>query len=96
MDIKQITAAILTGNFSNDELNTIFDSVKYARGRLGKEKKNQFIVGSSVKFRGRDGKTVQGTVVKIGIKNLQVRANFTTWRVPAAMLEPAIGIGELA
>ena len=96
MNIKQITTAILTEGYTNDELNSIFDAVKYARGQLGKQKKNQFTVGSSVKFRGKDGKTVQGTVVKIGIKNLQVRANFTVWRVPAAMLEPALAIGELA
>jgi hypothetical protein len=96
MNIKQITSAILTEGFTNDELNTIFDAVKYARGQLGKANKNQFSVGSAVKFRGKDGKTVQGTVVKIGIKNLQVRSNFTVWRVPAAMLEPAVGIGEFA
>ena len=96
MDINLITAKILTENYSNDELNSLVEAVKYARAKLSKQKKFQFRVGSPVKFRTRDGQTIQGTVAKIGIKNLKVKSGYTVWNVPAAMLEPALGIGEFA
>jgi hypothetical protein len=97
MDIKVITAAILTENYSNDELNGVIEAIKYARTRLGKKKKSQFTIGASVKFRNsRTGQTVQGTVSKVGIKNIKVKSGMTLWTVPAVMLEPALNIGEYA
>lgn len=97
MDSKLITSAILTENYTNDELISIIEAIKYARARLGKQKKFQFRVGSSVKFRNsRTGQTVYGTVAKIGIKNIKVKSGMTLWNVPAAMLEEGLGIGEAA
>jgi hypothetical protein len=97
MDSKLIISSILTDGYSNDELNSIIEAIKYARAQLGKQKKHQFRVGSAVKFRNsRTGQTVYGTVAKIGIKNVKVKSGFTMWNVPAAMLEQGVGIGEAA
>lgn len=90
MDAKSISSAIITQNFSNDELNGIIEAIKFARGNLRKQKKVQFRVGNTVKFyNGRIGQTVIGDVAKIGIKNIKVKSGHTMWRVPAEMLELA-------
>ena len=94
MDSKLVVSAILTNGYSNDELNSIVEALKYARAQLGKQKKFQFRVGSAVKFRNsRTGQTVYGTVSKIGIKNLKIKSGVTLWNVPAAMVEESVGIG---
>jgi hypothetical protein len=48
------------------------------------------MVGDVVKFtHPRTGRTHQGNVVKINIKNIKVRENNTTWNVPANLLTVA-------
>jgi hypothetical protein len=94
MNAKSIATAIITNNYSNDELNSIVEAIKFARSTLQKQKKFQFKIGDTVKFyNGRTGQTVCGDVAKIGIKNIKVKSGTTMWRVPAEMLDPAIGIG---
>lgn len=96
MDLNSINSAIMFGNYTNDQLNSIVDAVKYARAQLTKDKKREFSVGAAVKFRNsRTGGITYGTVKKINIKYILVdekRPNsiFTSvWRVPANMLEAA-------
>jgi hypothetical protein len=48
------------------------------------------MLGDVVKFvNPRSGRTHQGNVVKINIKNVKVKEGFTTWNVPANMLTVA-------
>ena len=48
------------------------------------------MLGDVVKFtHPKTGRTHQGNVVKIAIKNIKVREGFTTWNVPASMLTVA-------
>lgn len=48
------------------------------------------MVGDVVKFtHPKTGRTHQGNVVKIAIKNIKVRENNTTWNVPANLLTVA-------
>lgn len=89
--IREINSAIMFGDFTNDELNSIMDAVKFARAGLAKQAKREFRVGSVVKFRStRLGTTVQGTVEKVAIKYITVRDPVRgLWKVPANMLEAA-------
>ena len=88
-DIQQINSAIKFGQFTNDQLNSIMDSVQFARAQLRKEKIREFMVGDAVKFTSvKRGVVVNGTVTKVAIKYVTVREGQNTlWRVPANMLE---------
>jgi hypothetical protein len=88
--IQQINSAIMFGNLSNVELNSIVDAVKYARAQLTKQNKRSFQLGDSVKFTSnRNGVTYTGTVRKVKIKFVLVSTNAGVYNVPANMLEAA-------
>jgi hypothetical protein len=87
--IREINSAILAGNFSMDELRSIWDTVKLANQRASLIKARDFAVGDRVSFVGRGGVKVQGTVTKIAVKNLVVATDRGAYRVPANMLEAA-------
>ena len=88
MNATQITTALVQGTFTNDELNSIVDAIKYARAKLGKQAKRSLTVGDNVQWvSSRNGLTVKGTVRKIAIKNVQVATAQGIWNVPASMLE---------
>jgi hypothetical protein len=90
MDIKAINTAILQGNFTNDQLTSIVDAVKYARAQLVDQNKRILRIGQSVTFNSsRLGRNVPGTVTKISIKNVTVSTAQGVWRVPANMLSAA-------
>jgi hypothetical protein len=87
MNITQINTAIMHGNFTNDELTSIIDAVKYGRSRLTREIKRGLAVGDNVNFTSTKlGRNVTGVVMKIAIKYVTVRTAAGNWRVPANML----------
>ena len=88
MNITQINTAILQSGFTNDELTSIIDAVKFARARLMEKNKRSLRIGDSVSFTSsKTGRIVQGTVTKIAIKFVTVLTPSTClWRVPANML----------
>ena len=93
MNIKEINTAIMHGNFTNEELNTLADSIRFARAQLVARNKSVLEVGFNVKFKSTSKGTIVGTVKKINRKYILVNeqkpgALFgSTWRVPANMLE---------
>lgn len=87
--VREINSAILAGDFSMDELRSIWDTVKLANQRASLMKARNFMVGDKVKFCGRGGVTTYGTVTKIAVKNLVVSTDRGAYRVPANMLEAA-------
>ena len=88
MDITAINTAIITGSFTNDQLSSIIDAVKYARSQLTKNKVRSFAVGDSVKFTSnKNGMTYIGTVEKIKIKYVLIKTPNSRYNVPANMLE---------
>jgi hypothetical protein len=90
MDIGTLNGAIMRGNYSNDDLNSIMETVKYARSQLGRAKLRAFGVGDSVKFTSsRNGRVYQGVVEGVKIKNVIVNTSMGRFRVPANMLESA-------
>jgi small-conductance mechanosensitive channel len=87
MNITQINTAILQGGFSNNELTSIIDAVKFARARLTEQSKRSLSIGDNVNFTSsKTGRNVTGVVTKIAIKYVTVKTIQGAWRVPANML----------
>jgi len=93
MNIKQINTAIMQGDLTNEELNSIGDAIRFARAQLVARNKMVLSVGATVKFTSSTRGTISGVVKKINRKFIIVDSknpgSFTSsiWRVPANMLE---------
>ena len=87
MSIQSINAEILAGGFTNDQLTSIGDAIRFARARLTETTKRNLRLGDNVNFtNSRTGQNITGTVMKIAIKYVTVRAVGGLWKVPANML----------
>jgi len=88
--INEVNQAIMFGQFTNDELNTISNAIKFARHQLISENKRSLRIGQNVAFNSvKLGTRVTGDVTKIAQKYVTVRTNNGLWKVPANMLESA-------
>ena len=89
MNIKQINTAIMQGDFTNEELNSIGDAIRFARAQLVVRNKSVLTIGSNVKFTSSTRGTISGVVKKINRKFIIVDqpGQFRSWKVPASMLE---------
>ena len=77
------------GNFTNVELTSIIDAVKWARASLAKSVKNGLSIGDRVQFTStKNGTIYTGIVNKIAIKYVTVNTTMGLWKVPASMLSP--------
>lgn len=89
MNITEINTAILQGRFTNDELTSIINAVKFSKARLTDANKRSLRIGQRVAFTSsRTGQQIAGEVVKIAIKFVTVRTAAGLWKVPANMLSP--------
>jgi hypothetical protein len=90
-DISAINSAIISGNFTNDQLTSITDAIKFARAQIAQKNKYTLTVGTKVKFtNSRNGMVITGDVQKINRKFVIVKTGpLNTWRVPANMLSAA-------
>lgn len=89
-NIQQVNSAIMFGDFTNDQLNSILAAIKFRRGQLTQQAKREIRLGGAVQFTStRHGQTFTGTVEKIARKFVTVRTTQGIWRVPASMLESA-------
>jgi len=87
MNITQINTAILQGGWTNDQLSSMIDAVKFARARLTEQTKRSLRIGDNVNFNSTKlGQNVTGVVMKIAIKFVTVKTVTGLWRVPANML----------
>jgi exosome complex RNA-binding protein Csl4 len=91
MNIKEINTAIMHGDFTSEQLNSMSDAIKFARAQIALRNKSIMSKGSKVKFtNSRSGVTVLGEVEKVNRKFVIVReqgkAFGGSWRVPASML----------
>lgn len=90
LSVQDVNSAIMHGSFSNEQLESIAHAIRYRRGQLNNETKRSLAPGDVVKFTNpRSGRTHQGLVVKIKIKNVQIREGALLWNVPANMLTVA-------
>ncbi len=89
MDIRQINSAIMFGTWTDVELNSMLDAIKFARAGLQKRVKQGLSVGATVRFTSsKNGITYEGAVEKIAQKFVTVNAGVGgRWKVPANMLE---------
>ena len=88
--IQEVNSAIMFGEWTNIELSSMIDAVKWNRAQLTRDVKNSIKPGQMVKFTSsKTGKTMVGDVTKIAIKYVTVRTPAGMWRVPANMLEAA-------
>ena len=84
----EVASAIGTGRWTNDELNSFVEALKYARSQLGKSVKQELRINSKVEwFSSKRGVRLTGTVKKIALKYVTVSTPHEVWRVPANMLE---------
>ena len=85
--IQEINQAIMFGDWTNIELSSMIDAVKWRRATLNRLTKASLAVGDNVNFTSsKTGMNVTGMVVKIAIKYVTVRTAQGLWRVPANML----------
>jgi hypothetical protein len=90
LSIQDVNSAIMFGSFTNEQLNSAADAIRFRRAQLARETRRTIAVGSVVKFtNNRTGRTHQGNVVKIKIKNATVRENSMLWNVPLNLLSVA-------
>ena len=87
--IQQVNEAIMFGNFTNEQLNSVVAALKYARAQMTKQKARSFVAGDSVRFHSR-GNIFFGTIERVKLKNAFVRVgNASRYNVPLNMLEAA-------
>lgn len=87
MTVNQINTEILQGGFTNNQLVSIVDAVRFAQARLREQTKRDLRIGDNVNFdSAKMGRNVTGVVTKIAIKFVTVRTAQGLWRVPANML----------
>ena len=87
LSIKDVNSAIMFGTWTNDELNSIIDAVKWNRNQLTKQIKRSIVPGDNVEFTSsKNGRRMRGFVKKVAIKYVTVDTGMGLWRVPANML----------
>lgn len=87
MDIKQVNSAIMFGTWTDTELSSMIDAIKFARANLVKQQKRALSLGTAVSFTStKTGMKYQGTVEKIAQKFVTVNTGSGRWKVPANML----------
>ena len=75
---------------STDELREIANALHQHRTYMNAQATRKFVVGDKVEFEGRYGKTVQGIVRRIKIKNIIVEETSQfggRWNVSASLLK---------
>jgi len=66
MDIKQVNTAIMLGTWTDIELRSMIDAVKWNRANLAKQIKRSMTVGDNVEFTsGKTGRLTRGHVVSL-------------------------------
>ena len=87
LTIQDVNRAIMLQEWTNTELSSMIDAVKWNRERLAKRIKYSITVGDNVEFTSsKTGRLTRGFVTKVAIKYVTVNTGLGMWRVPANML----------
>ena len=87
LTIQQVNSAIMLQSWTNTELSSMIDAVKWNRSRLAERTKASICVGDNVEFTSsKTGRLTRGFVKKVAIKYVTVDTGMGMWRVPANML----------
>lgn len=87
---KDILSFVLV-EATNDDLNELIGAIKMRRQQLVKSVVRNVIKGDTVTFTSR-GRTYNGTVLDVKIKNLIVETQYGRYRVPANMVQLVDGV----
>lgn len=88
--ISEINHAIMQGDLTNDQLNSIISAIKYRRAQIVREHKRDMRVGLAVKFyHPKLGMDIHGTVNRVKQKFILVDTAKGRYNVPANLLEVA-------
>jgi uncharacterized protein YwbE len=87
LSIQEVNRAIMLQTWTNTELSSMIDAVKWNREQLSKQTKRSLSIGDNVEFTSsKTGRLTRGFVTKIAIKYVTVNTGMGQWRVPANML----------
>lgn len=87
LSIKEVNSAIMLQEWTNTELSSMIDAVKWNRDHLAKQIKRSIRTGDNVEFTSsKTGRLTRGFVTKVAIKYVTVNTGMGLWRVPANML----------
>jgi hypothetical protein len=87
LTIQEVNKAIMLQTWTNTELSSMIDAVKWNRDQLSKRIKRSIGVGDNVEFTSsKTGRITRGFVKKVAIKYVTVDTGMGLWRVPANML----------
>jgi len=87
LTIQEVNRAIMLQTWTNTELTSMIDAVRWNKDQLAKRVKRSISVGDNVEFTSsKTGRLTRGFVTKIAIKYVTVNTGMGLWRVPANML----------
>jgi uncharacterized protein YwbE len=87
LTVQEVNKAIMLQTWTNTELSSMIDAVKWNREQLAKQIKRSISVGDNVEFTSsKTGRLTRGFVKKVAIKYVTVDTGLGLWRVPANML----------
>ena len=87
LSIKEVNSAIMLQEWTNTELSSMIDAVKWNRANLAKRVKQSIRTGDNVEFTSsKTGRVTRGFVTKVAIKYVTVNTGMGLWRVPANMI----------
>jgi methyl coenzyme M reductase subunit D len=85
--IDMETINTLVSKMGLEDIKIVNERMSLQRTFLGKDIMRGLSIGDKVSFTGRRGITVEGTVMKVKIKNVSVDTGSSgRWNVPASML----------
>ena len=87
LSIQEVNRAIMLQTWTNTELTSMIDAVKWNREQLVKQIKRSIGRGDNVEFTSsKTGRVMRGFVTKVAIKYVTVDTGLGLWKVPANML----------
>jgi hypothetical protein len=87
LSIQEVNRAIMLQTWTNTELSSMIDAVKWNKEQLAKRIKRSIGRGDNVEFTSsKTGRVTRGFVTKVAIKYVTVDTGMGLWRVPANML----------
>jgi len=87
LTIQQVNSAIMLQTWTDVELRSMIDAVKWNRANLAQRIKRSISRGDNVEFTSsKTGRLTRGFVTKVAIKYVTVDTGMGVWRVPANML----------
>ena len=87
LTIQEVNSAIMLQTWTNTELSSMIDAVKWNREHLARQIKRSISIGDNVEFTSsKTGRLTRGFVKKVAIKYVTVDTGLGMWKVPANML----------